>query len=316
MELLGKSLEELFQEQEKKFTLKTVCMVGIQMLDRLEFMHNKNIIHRDIKPDNFVMGLEDKSHIVYILDFGLSKKFKSSKTNQHIKFSNHKKLTGTARYASINALGGCEQSRRDDLEGLGYVLLYFLRGKLPWQGLQCHKGEDRYKKILNKKKSTPVEDLCKGFPNEFIQFIKYTRKLEFEEDPDYKFLRGLLTSVMEKENIKFDFFYDWLKEAPNITDNISIERYIKNNTNVSFQIKSDDKNDVNTIIQNGEKKEVTDNKKEESENENSKSTYSSETLKTNEAGINIPIDGNKTTSDNKNKKKDEVKKEKKNCLIW
>ena len=115
MELLGKSLEDLFQEQNKKFSIKTVSMIGIQMLERIEYIHNKYIIHRDIKPDNFVIGYENKSHIIYILDFGLSKKFRSAKTHEHIKFSVNKKLTGTARYASINSLKGCEQSRRDDL---------------------------------------------------------------------------------------------------------------------------------------------------------------------------------------------------------
>ena len=218
MELLGKSLEDIFQSQQKNFTVKTVCMIGIQMLDRLEFVHSKNIIHRDIKPDNFVLGLGDKSHIIYVLDFGLSKKYRSSRTHQHIKFNVNKKLTGTARYASINALKGCEQSRRDDLEAIGYVLMYFLRGSLPWQGLKVHKGEDRYKKILMTKRSTSAEDLCKGFPNEFVEYINYTRNMEFEADPDYKFLRGLLVSVLEKQNTTYDFWYDWVTEAPNITD--------------------------------------------------------------------------------------------------
>ena len=224
MELLGKSLEDIFQTQQKKFTIKTVCMIGIQMLDRLEFIHSKNIIHRDIKPDNFVLGLDNKSHIIYILDFGLSKKFRSSRTHQHIKFSVNKKLTGTARYASINALRGCEQSRRDDLEAIGYVLMYFLRGSLPWQGLHVNKGEDRYKKILVKKKGTSAEELCKTFPNEFAEYINYTRNLEFEADPDYKFLRGLLTTVLEKQKCEFDFFYDWLTEKPNITDEIALKQ--------------------------------------------------------------------------------------------
>ena len=256
MELLGKSLEDIFQSQQKKFTLKTVAMIGIQMLDRLEFIHSKNIIHRDIKPDNFVLGLDNKSHIIYILDFGLSKKFRSSRTHQHIKFSVNKKLTGTARYASINALKGCEQSRRDDLEAIGYVLLYFLRGSLPWQGLHVNKGEDRYKKILQKKKGTSAEDLCKGFPNEFVEYVNYTRNLEFEADPDYKFLRGLLTTVLEKQNSQFDFYYDWLTEKPNITDEIAVERYIKNNPEISLEMPDEKK----------EKEE--DNKINENEKEN------------------------------------------------
>ena len=241
MELLGKSLEDIFQSQQKKFTLKTVCMVGIQMLDRLEFVHCKNIIHRDIKPDNFVLGLDNKSHIIYLLDFGLSKKFRSSRTHQHIKFSVNKKLTGTARYASINALKGCEQSRRDDLEAIGYVLMYFLRGSLPWQGLHVNKGEDRYKKILIKKKGTTPEELCKGFPKEFADYIHYTRNLEFEADPDYKYLRGLLTTVLENQKSQYDFHYDWLTEKPNITDEIAVERYIKNNPEISLELPNEEK---------------------------------------------------------------------------
>ena len=197
MELLGKSLEELFQECKKKLSLKTVCFLAQQMLDRMEFIHNKHIIHRDIKPDNFVMGLNNKCDIVYILDFGLAKKYRSSRTLQHIKFNINKKLTGTARYASINALRGCEQSRRDDLEAIGYVLMYFLRGSLPWQGLKVDRKEDRYKKIYEKKKSTTPEELCSGFPPELAEYVRYTRNLEFEQNPDYNYLRGLFRKILE-----------------------------------------------------------------------------------------------------------------------
>jgi len=285
MELLGKSLEDIFQAQQKKFTVKTVAMIGIQMLDRLEFIHSKNIIHRDIKPDNFVLGLDNKSHIIYILDFGLSKKFRSSRTHQHIKFSVNKKLTGTARYASINALKGCEQSRRDDLEAIGYVLLYFLRGSLPWQGLHVNKGEDRYKKILQKKKGTSAEDLCKGFPSEFVEYINYTRNLEFEADPDYKFLRGLLTTVLEKQNSQFDFYYDWLTEKPNITDEIAVERYIKNNPEISLEMPEEkkEKEDENKINEN-EKENINIEKyaglKTDASLEGNKKDYSKEVAKT------------------------------------
>ena len=323
MELLGKSLEDIFQAQQKKFTVKTVAMIGIQMLDRLEFIHSKNIIHRDIKPDNFVLGLDNKSHIIYILDFGLSKKFRSSRTHQHIKFSVNKKLTGTARYASINALKGCEQSRRDDLEAIGYVLLYFLRGSLPWQGLHVNKGEDRYKKILQKKKGTSAEDLCKGFPNEFVEYINYTRNLEFEADPDYKFLRGLLTTVLEKQNSQFDFYYDWLTEKPNITDEIAVERYIKNNPEISLEMPEEkkEKEDENKINEN-EKENINIEKyaglKTDASLEGNKKDYSKEVAKTDgEIHKHSNIEELKN-SDKNGDKKDKKNKEKKNkkCIIW
>jgi len=323
MELLGKSLEDIFQAQQKKFTVKTVAMIGIQMLDRLEFIHSKNIIHRDIKPDNFVLGLDNKSHIIYILDFGLSKKFRSSRTHQHIKFSVNKKLTGTARYASINALKGCEQSRRDDLEAIGYVLLYFLRGSLPWQGLHVNKGEDRYKKILQKKKGTSAEDLCKGFPSEFVEYINYTRNLEFEADPDYKFLRGLLTTVLEKQNSQFDFYYDWLTEKPNITDEIAVERYIKNNPEISLEMPEEkkEKEDENKINEN-EKENINIEKyaglKTDASLEGNKKDYSKEVAKTDgEIHKHSNIEELKN-SDKNGDKKDKKNKDKKNkkCIIW
>ena len=298
-------------------------MIGIQMLDRLEFIHSKNIIHRDIKPDNFVLGLDNKSHIIYILDFGLSKKFRSSRTHQHIKFSVNKKLTGTARYASINALKGCEQSRRDDLEAIGYVLLYFLRGSLPWQGLHVNKGEDRYKKILQKKKGTSAEDLCKGFPNEFVEYINYTRNLEFEADPDYKFLRNLLTTVLEKQNSQFDFYYDWLIEKPNITDEIAVERYIKNNPEISLELPEEkkEKEDENKINEN-EKENINIEKyaglKTDACLEGNKKDYGKEVAKTDgEIHKHSNIEELKNSEKNGDKK-DKKNKDKKNkkYIIW
>lgn len=167
------------------------------------------MIHRDIKPDNFTIGLEDCAKITYIIDFGLAKKYRSSKTLEHTKYVNNKKLTGTARYASINALRGYEHGRRDDLESISYILIYFLKGSLPWQGLKQNKKEDRYRSILEKKRRTTAEELCFGLPVELKDFVAYTRDLGFEEEPNYNFLRKLLRQVMTKHRYKYDNIYDW-----------------------------------------------------------------------------------------------------------
>ena len=224
MELLGKSLETLFQEHSKRFSLKTVCMLGIQMVRRIQWVHHKNIVHRDIKPDNFVMGLNNKSHIVYILDFGLSKKYYSVQAGKHIKFKLHKKLTGTARYASINAIRGGEQSRKDDLEAIGYVLIYFLKGVLPWQGLRMRKNDDKYKVIYEKKRDTTCEELCEGCPNEFMEYVKYTRNLQWEEKPNYTYLCTLFGNVMKREGMECDWCFDWMSEVPDVTGSL-VDKY-------------------------------------------------------------------------------------------
>jgi serine/threonine protein kinase len=164
MDLLGPSLEDLFNFCHRKFSLKTILMLAQQMLRLVEYLHSRNFIHRDIKPDNFVMGRAKRAPTVHMIDFGLAKKYRDSKTHEHLPYRTLKSLTGTPRYASINTHLGIEQSRRDDLESLAYVLVYFCRGSLPWQGLPAKNKKQKYQKITEKKVSTPVEQLCEGFP--------------------------------------------------------------------------------------------------------------------------------------------------------
>ena len=213
MQLMDKSLEEIFNKR-LKFSVKTTALLAYQMITVLHYIHDKHIIHRDIKPDNFVMGLKKENGTLYLLDFGLAKKYRSSKTLEQYPYIKKKKLTGTARYASIHALEEMEQSRRDDLESVGYVLMYFLRGNLPWQGLKIKSKEDRYKKILDKKKETTSEELCKGFPDEFREYLEYSRNLEYTEEPKYdKYKEQFYNLVCNKLGESFDYVYDWTTES-------------------------------------------------------------------------------------------------------
>ena len=248
MQLLGKSLEGLLKEsKDKKLSLKSVSLLGIELIPILKFIHDKHIIHRDIKPDNFAVGYDDPCQI-YILDFGLAKKYRSSKTLKQIPMIKHSRLTGTARYASINALKGFEQSRRDDLESLGYVLAYLLRGILPWQGIAAKTKEEKYAKILNKKINISTEKLLKNEPKEFIDYINYCKNLEYEEEPNYNYLVNLFKDIITKVlNDKIDFMYDWV----NVND---AEKHIRTNNELSFDNSklenSSMNNNVNSITLN------------------------------------------------------------------
>ncbi|PWA21926.1 hypothetical protein CCH79_00015666 [Gambusia affinis] len=233
MELLGPSLEDLFNFCSRKFSLKTVLLLADQMISRIEYIHSKNFIHRDVKPDNFLMGLGKKGNLVYIIDFGLAKKYRDARTHQHIPYRENKNLTGTARYASINThlgigkfpllassltappplhaseFSSTEQSRRDDLESLGYVLMYFNLGSLPWQGLKAATKRQKYERISEKKMSTPIEVLCKGYPSEFSTYLNLCRSLRFDDKPDYSYLRQLFRNLFHRQGFSYDYVFDW-----------------------------------------------------------------------------------------------------------
>ena len=210
MELLGDSLDKIFDKlPSRKMSIRCVCNIAYQLLMIFEIIHNCNIIHRDIKPANVAIGFEGKSKFIYLLDFGLSKKYRSSKTKKHFPFVQGNKLIGNARYSSINALDGGTQSRRDDLESLGYLLLYLLLGRLPWQGHISHSKEDKYYKIREIKKNTTPEELCQGLPPQIQEYVEYTRNLEYETDPDYNYLKNLFLTILKHYNWEFDYYYDW-----------------------------------------------------------------------------------------------------------
>ncbi|KAL6452860.1 YCK2 Casein kinase I 2 [Candida maltosa Xu316] len=212
IDLLGPSLEDLFDWCGRRFSVKTVVQVAIQMLTLVEEVHRHDLIYRDIKPDNFLIGrqgMPDENH-VHLIDFGMAKQYRDPRTKQHIPYREKKSLSGTARYMSINTHLGREQSRRDDLEALGHVFFYFLRGQLPWQGLKAPTNKQKYEKIGDKKRTTPAVTLCDGLPSQFAEYLDSVRSLPFDAEPPYEEYRMLLLSVLDDLGQSCDGDYDWM----------------------------------------------------------------------------------------------------------
>ncbi len=212
IDLLGPSLEDLFDWCGRKFSVKTVVQVSVQMITLIQRVHEHDLIYRDIKPDNFLIGRrgmpdENKVHMV---DFGMAKRYRDARTKKHIPYREKKSLSGTARYMSVNTHLGREQSRRDDMEALGHVFFYFLRGHLPWQGLKAPTNKQKYEKIGEKKRTTPISDLCQGLPPQFGEYLRRVRNLQFEEEPDYDGYRNLISSVLDDIGATADGHYDWM----------------------------------------------------------------------------------------------------------
>ena len=216
MELLGKSLDIILTEKTlTKLSLRCVCNIAYQIISILEILHNCNIIHLDIKPGNIAIGKGEKSKYIYLLDFGLSIEYnnnnnKNIESQKKLNFEqNNKEFIGNARYSSINALEGGPLSKRDDLESLGYLIVYLALGELPWQGYISYDNRDKYYKIKEIKKKTTPKQLCKDLPLEFEEYINYTKNLKYEEIPNYQYLKNLFINVLKNLKFKFDYYYDW-----------------------------------------------------------------------------------------------------------
>ena len=214
-ELLDDSLEDYFQSCNNKFTLLTTLMLADQMLSRIEFVHSRNYIHGNIKPGHFLMGRGSMKNQVYIIPFRGSKRYRDPISGMHIPYKDRLGFSGTYTFASINQLKGNELSRRDDIEGLGYTLLYFLKGSLPWNNIKAKTDKERVEKIKEIKMNTSLDIICDGCPKEFITFIQYSRDLKFEDRPDYDYLRKILKQIRKKNNLIINYKFDWLLKNNN-----------------------------------------------------------------------------------------------------
>lgn len=248
MELLGLSLEELFRKCKRKFSLKTVLMLADQMLSRLEYIHDQGLLHRDIKPENFVMGKGKNENTVYIIDLGLAKPYMND--GKHAACKKGKRLVGTAKYVSINTHKGISQSRRDGMESLAYVWIYFLKG-LPWEDCKGKDKWERYESIKEKKIKTSIADLCRGLPEEFSQYLKEVRGLKFDERPDYQKYKLMFKALFERQGFQEDYEYDWKVKQDDTSCGLAVSKaraFRISDLNASFQLGNAKENEIITKL--------------------------------------------------------------------
>ncbi len=251
-DLLGPNIQDIMDNVEgKKFTMKSTLILTEQMLKRLRDLHEKGIIHRDMKPENFVIGKGKNEKLIYMIDFGLSRHYLIEKTQQHIPMKSDRAIVGTLRYISMNCHEGLEVSRRDDLESLAYMMIHFVIGELPWMGIKAKSLGEKYKRVYEKKQETVPDDICKILPDEMKSFLQHILNLEFEEKPNYDYLEGLIKSLKSKYGFKNDDNFEWLDPSikGDLYIKISQNKNEKHNSSAMNNfVLEDNKEDDNNII--------------------------------------------------------------------
>lgn len=245
--LLGKDLTS-YLKIFKRFSLKTVIMLADQLLTILETIHNKGVVHRDMKPENMLMGKGDKQNQCFIVDFGISKVWRDA-NGTHIPYRDKKSFIGTTRYASLSAHHGIEISRKDDLESLIYVLIFLYKGILPWQNLKVSESE-KTKKVGEMKMKLTSEEICKDMPEEIVKFLNYVKNLSFKQNPDYNFLKGLIGKIAFNNNFQIDNTWDWIMplklELKNKkTSGESSQKELKKNFELGLKERKSNNNPIN-----------------------------------------------------------------------
>lgn len=210
LQYVGPSLKQLYNLCDKKYSIKTIILISKQLLKRLEILHKHGWIHRDIKPANFAVkgGHGEDFDEIYMLDFGCAIRYRDKLTAKHLKWIPTERIVGTPRYSSLNNHYGMTQGRRDDLESLGYTMLYWIKGRLPWQGLNST-PKRKWSDVKDVKRKVTLETLCRDVPAPFYHYMCYVFNLDFEADPDYKYLQGLLTKLYKKMRYENDASFDW-----------------------------------------------------------------------------------------------------------
>lgn len=257
MERLGPNLETIMTKlPNKKYSMKTTSMIILQCLDRIKDIHDKGIIHRDMKPDNFVIGNKGKEKLIYLIDFGLSKIINNDKKNSTIK--REKIIMGTMRYISMNTHLGNEQTKKDDLESLAYIIIYFIKGELPWQNVKANSKKEKYNKVYQLKKHNVPNGICQFLPEDIKLIVTYILNLNIKQKPDYQKLKNILQNLMNKYSYLNDLQFDWCL-SPFInnlyTPNFIQESNIKSSSVfVEEDSTEENKKNIFSIFNSGKKK--------------------------------------------------------------
>ena len=266
LELLGANLEDLFEMCGARFSMKTTLMLAFQLLDRIETVHSRGLVYRDIKPENFLLGRKGGkfTNVIHLIDYGLATYYRDPTTNRHLPYRDLKTMTGTARYMSINSHLGKSQSRRDDLESIGYTLIYFAKGRLPWQGFKTCNIKDKYRKIRDAKMKSPPNVLCEGLPVQFTAFMSYVKKLNYSDTPDYEYIKDLFHQTYESLGYSYeDAEFDWAKtEMPSnvakfnkvVSGKTSNVSSVDTEASETFQTSEDDLNGNHLAPENVDRK--------------------------------------------------------------
>ncbi|CAD8150731.1 unnamed protein product [Paramecium octaurelia] len=215
MQLLGRDLSYHMKEL-RTFSLKCVVNIILQVIQIIEGVHRRGIIHRDMKPENIMTGKDQELNQIFLADFGIAK-FYREPDGTHTPFKESKPFVGTTRYASINAHKGYELSRRDDLESIGYMFIYMLKGKLPWQTFHNVNEKEKVKIVGQMKSQISIEELCKDCPQQFYQYFQYVKQLQYKSSPDYRYLYSLFEQIAIQNGFKHDKRFDWTEFSQGTT---------------------------------------------------------------------------------------------------
>ena len=210
MEFLGKSLKDRISERRAPLSIKSVLMIGIQAVSRLEYLHGIGVIHRDIKPDNLLTGVGEQRDRIYLSDFGLACEY-IDRRGRHVSNSSHVRFCGTCAYASLQAHNRTRQSRRSDIESLSYTLVYLAKKRLPWMSGEKKDRKNYKTEVEMIKESVSSKRICKGLPSAFSDFLKYAKGLGYGQKPNYEYLRRILDAELKKRGERNDGRFDWIE---------------------------------------------------------------------------------------------------------